>query len=245
MVSELQHKYRTTPQHAESSLDYVSVTNTRGVVANRAGVIAGSSCQPPATRYNCYGKRIIELIVVIMLLPAAVVLIGVCAVLIKIFNPGPVFYQQKRVGQGGKPFGLLKLRTMIPNAESKTGPVWADQDDIRVTRLGRWLRKTRIDELPQLFQVLTGQMALIGPRPERPYFVRQFARHLPFYLTRLSIRPGITGWAQVNHHYDTYLGDVREKLWYDLYYIRHRSLRLDLEILCRTIGVVISGNGAR
>jgi len=245
VVTELQQEYGIATQHAEPSLDYTLANDAGDAVADSEGVVPEGSCRAPASMYNRYGKRIIEAAIVILLLPVAVVLIAVCALLIKILSPGPVFYRQERVGQGGKPFGLLKLRTMIPDAETTTGPVWASEDDSRVTGLGRLLRRTRVDELPQLFQVLTGEMALIGPRPERPQFVRQLAQDLPFYLARLSVRPGITGWAQVNLHYDGCRGDVHEKLRHDLYYIRHLSLRLDLTILRRTLVVVICGTGAR
>lgn len=244
-MTEVQQEYRIATQHAEPSLDYTLANDAGDAVADSEGVVPEGFCRAPASMYNRYGKRIIEAAIVVLLLPVAVVLIAVCALLIKILSPGPVFYRQERVGQSGKPFGLLKLRTMIPDAETTTGPVWATEGDSRVTGLGRLLRRTRLDELPQLFQVLTGEMALIGPRPERPQFVRQLAQDLPFYLTRLSVRPGITGWAQVNLRYDGCPGDVSEKLWYDLYYIRRLSLRLDLEILCRTVGVVIRGTGAR
>jgi len=245
VVTELQQEYGITAHHAERSLDYVRAGNVGDTVADNEGVVGERFCEAPASIYSRYGKRIIEGAIVVLLLPVAVVLIAACALFIKILSPGPVFYRQERVGQGGKPFGLLKLRTMVPDAEDTTGPVWAAEDDSRVTGLGRLLRRTRLDELPQLFQVLTGEMALIGPRPERPQFVRQFAQDLPFYLTRLSVRPGITGWAQVNLHYDGCPGDVYEKLRHDLHYIRHLSLRLDLEILRHTLVVVIRGTGAR
>ena len=244
-MSELQHEYRSKAQRVGPSLDYIVANRAGNALADREDTYAESYCHLPASIYSRYGKRIIEVIVVVLLLPAAVVLIMVCALLIKIFSSGPVFYRQERVGQGGKPFWLLKLCTMVPDAENTTGPVWATESDPRVTALGRLLRKTHLDELPQLFHVLTGRMALIGPRPERPYFVRQFIQHLPFYMIRLSVRPGITGWAQVNNHYDTCFGDVCEKLWYDLYYIRHLSLRLDLAILRHTLGVVIRGTDDR
>ena len=244
-MTELQQEYRIATQRVEHSLDYTPANDVGDTVADSEGVIAEGFCEAPASIYSRYGKRIIEVAIVVLLLPVAVMMIAVCALLIKILSPGPVFYRQKRVGQGGKPFGLLKLRTMIPDAEDTTGPVWAAEDDSRVTGLGRLLRRTRLDELPQLFQVLTGEMALIGPRPERPQFVREFAQDLPFYLTRLSVRPGITGWAQVNLHYDSCSGDVSEKLRHDMYYIRHLSLWLDLTILRRTLTVVIRGGGAR
>jgi len=245
VVTELQQEYGIATQHAQRSLNHTPADDAGDTVADNEGVVAEDSCEAPASIYSRYGKRIVEVAIVVLLLPVAVGLIAAGALLIKILSPGPVFYRQERVGQGGKRFGLLKLRTMVPNAEDETGPVWAGVDDPRVTRLGRLLRRTRLDELPQLFQVLTGEMALIGPRPERPQFVRQFARDLPFYLTRLSMRPGITGWAQVNLHYDGCPGDVSEKLRYDLYYIRHLSLGLDLQILRRTLGVIIRGSGAR
>ncbi len=245
MVTELQQEYGITAHHAERSLDYAPANDMGDAAAENEAVVAEGSYQAPASMYNRYGKRIVEAAIVVLLLPVAVVLIAACALLIKILSPGPVFYRQERVGQGGRSFGLLKLRTMIPDAETATGPVWAAEDDCRVTGLGRLLRRTRLDELPQLFQVIAGEMALIGPRPERPQFVRQFAQDLPFYLTRLSVRPGITGWAQVNLHYDGCSGDVSEKLRHDLHYIRHLSLGLDLEILRRTLTVVIRGSGAR
>ena len=244
-VSELQEEYRIVTENAKALLHRTSTNDAGGTVADSEGVIAEGSDPAPVGIYSRYGKRITEFAIVILLLPVAALLIAMCALLIKILSPGPVFYRQERVGRGGKLFGMLKLRTMVPDAENATGPVWAAEDDSRVTGLGRLLRRMRVDELPQLFQILTGEMALIGPRPERPQFVRQFAREMPFYLTRLSVRPGVTGWAQVNHHYDGCRGDVSAKLWYDLYYIRHRSLRLDLEILRRTVGVVIRGSGAR
>ena len=244
-MTELQQEYRIATQHAERSLNYVPANDVGDTVADNEGVVAEDFCEAPASIYSRYGKRIMEVAIVVLLLPVAVLLIAACALLIKTLSPGPVFYRQERVGHGGKPFGLLKLRTMFPDAEDTTGPVWAAEDDSRVTGLGRLLRRTRLDELPQLFQVLTGEMALIGPRPERPQFVRQFAQDLPFYLTRLSVRPGVTGWAQVNHHYDGCPGDVSAKLRYDLYYIRHLSLPLDLTILRRTLGVIIRRSGAR
>lgn len=244
-MTELQQEYRIAAQHAERALDYTPTNDVGDTIADNEGVVAEDFCEAPASIYSRYGKRMVEVAIVVLLLPVAGVLIAACALLIKTLSPGPVFYRQERVGQGGKPFGLLKLRTMVPDAEDTTGPVWAAEDDSRVTGIGRLLRRTRLDELPQLFQVLTGEMALIGPRPERPQFVRQFAQDLPFYLTRLNVRPGITGWAQVNLHYDGCPGDVHEKLRHDLYYIRHLSLRLDLTILRRTLVVVICGTGAR
>jgi len=169
-------------------------------------------------------------------------LVVVC--LIKLDSPGPVFYRQVRVGLHGKMFTLLKFRSMRPDAESD-GPRWAAVRDPRVTRLGAYLRAARIDELPQLLNVLRGDMSLIGPRPERPYFVDQLAKVIPRYAERAEILPGITGWAQVNHPYGASVEDARHKLGFDLYYLRHRSRRLDLRILIATIRVVLLGIGAR
>jgi len=182
-VSELQQEYRIIAQHAEAWLDHTSANDAGYAVADSGRVIAEGSYRAPASIYNRYGKRIMEVAIVVLLLPIAAALIAVCVLLIKILSPGPAFYRQERVGRGGKHFGLLKLRTMVPDAENSTGPVWAAEDDSRVTGIGRLLRRTRLDELPQLFQVLTGEMALVGPRPERPQFVRQFAQdHLSLWL---------------------------------------------------------------
>ena len=169
-------------------------------------------------------------------------LAAVC--LIKLDSPGPVFYHQVRAGLHGQPFTLLKFRTMRPDAESG-GPSWAAVRDPRITRIGAHLRAARIDELPQLLNVLRGDMSLIGPRPERPHFVAQLVEVIPGYHQRTEILPGITGWAQVNRPYGASVEDARDKLRYDLYYVRHRSRLLDLRILMATIRVVLLGIGAR
>ena len=166
------------------------------------------------------------------------------ACLIKIDSPGPVFYRQLRTGLHGQPFTLLKFRSMRLDAECG-GPCWAAVQDPRVTRIGGFLRATRIDELPQLLNVLRGEMSLIGPRPERPHFVAQLAEVIPGYTDRTAILPGITGWAQVNYPYGASVEDARHKLAYDLYYVHHRGRLLDLRILLATIRVVLLGIGAR
>jgi exopolysaccharide biosynthesis polyprenyl glycosylphosphotransferase len=158
-------------------------------------------------------------------------------------SPGPLFYRQTRVGKGGRTFQLYKLRSMIPDAEQHAGPQWTAQNDVRITRIGNILRKTRLDEAPQLINVLRGDMSLIGPRPERPVFVERLTTTIPFYRTRLVVRPGITGWAQVRYRYGSTDEDALIKLQYDLYYIRHRSLALDLLILLRTVGQMVSLRG--
>lgn len=154
-------------------------------------------------------------------------------------SPGPVFFRQERVGKAGKTFKILKLRTMIPDAEKMTGPQWASGDDPRITRVGKFLRKSRLDEMPQLINVLRGEMSLVGPRPERPYFVEKLSQSIPFYRTRNLIKPGVTGWAQVRYSYGNSVEDSLTKLQYDLYYIRHQSLVLDILILLRTIGKML------
>ncbi len=156
---------------------------------------------------------------------------------------GPLFYRQRRVGQGGKVFEMLKFRSMRPDAECGAGAVWARSDDERITPIGRWLRRTRLDELPQFYNVLRGEMSLIGPRPERPEFVADLARTIPFYRARHAVKPGITGWAQIRYHYGNSPDDARVKLEYDLYYVKHASVFLDCTIILQTIPVMILGKG--
>jgi sugar transferase (PEP-CTERM system associated) len=169
----------------------------------------------------------------------------VAAIGIKLDSRGPVLFRQARVGQGGWPFHILKFRTMRQGAEQESGPVWASKDDPRITRMGWLLRLTRIDEIPQMINVLAGQMSFVGPRPERPYFVKELSRQIPLYPARLSVKPGITGWAQVNLHYAASVQDAMEKLRYDLYYIKNLSPLFDLNIILRTVGVILFGKGAR
>lgn len=167
------------------------------------------------------------------------------ALWIKLDSRGPIFYSQERVGLHGKTFRLLKFRSMRPDAERGSGPRWAELTDSRVTRAGRFLRLVRLDELPQLWNVLRGEMSMIGPRPERPYFVDQFEAMIPSYADRAAVKPGITGWAQVNYRYGASAEDGRIKLAYDLYYVKYRSFLLDLRILIATIRVVLLQEGAR
>lgn len=158
-------------------------------------------------------------------------------------SPGPLLYKQERVGKGGRSFMVVKFRSMIPDAEAKTGAVWAAANDDRVTPVGRLLRKTRLDELPQVINILRGEMSLIGPRPERPGFVEDLAKTLPFYRARHAVRPGITGWAQVRYRYGNTSEDARIKLEYDLYYVKHVGALLDLRIVLRTIQVILLFKG--
>ena len=167
------------------------------------------------------------------------------AVLIRIDSRGPVLYRQRRTGLHGGSFTLLKFRSMTFDAEQGGDPRWASQQDPRITRVGNFIRPMRIDELPQLINVLRGEMSMIGPRPERPHFVEQLAQAIPLYSVRSYVKPGITGWAQVNYPYGASVEDARQKLSYDLYYVKNRSLLLDLLILFATIRVILFREGAR
>ena len=183
----------------------------------------------------------ISLAVLILTLP----LMLITALLIKLDSPGPVFYRQERVGLHGQAFTVLKFRSMSVDAEAGGRPRWASRHDARVTRVGGFIRSTRIDELPQLLNVLNGEMSFVGPRPERPHFVEQLAQIIPFYHERSYVKPGITGWAQVNFPYGASIEDARQKLSYDLYYVKNRSLLLDIMILFSTVRVILFREGAR
>jgi sugar transferase (PEP-CTERM system associated) len=167
------------------------------------------------------------------------------ALVVKLTSRGPVFYRQTRVGLNGEPFSVYKLRSMYEDAESRTGAVWASENDPRITPAGRFLRKTRLDELPQLLNVLRGEMTIVGPRPERPEFVRQLSQSIPFYRQRHCVKPGITGWAQINHQYGDSFDNAKTKLEYDLYYIKNLSPSLDLYIMFQTLKIMILTRGAR
>jgi len=167
------------------------------------------------------------------------------ALAIKLESPGPLLYRQARLGQNGCVFILNKFRSMRPDAEKDTGPVWSAQQDPRITRVGSFLRRTRLDELPQLYNVLVGHMSFIGPRPERPEFVAELQKQIPYYIERLAVKPGLTGWAQVKYQYGSSVEDAVEKLQYDLYYIKNLSLFLDLLIVLNTVQVVLFARGGR
>lgn len=186
-------------------------------------------------------KRGFEVLFSITLLIFTMPVLVLTAIAIKLESPGPIFYKQERVGQNGKLFSIIKLRSMRTDAE-KNGPQWAAQNDPRVTRVGKFIRKTRIDEIPQIINVLSGDMSLIGPRPERPMFTEQFDKEIPGFKKRLLVKPGLTGWAQVNGGYEA---TPAEKFELDMYYIQKQSISLDLRILIRTVWVVLSGSGAR
>lgn len=189
-------------------------------------------------------KRCFDLIVGTGLLLATLPIMILTALLIVLEDGAPVFYAQERVGRGGRPFRVIKFRSMRRDAEKDGKPRWASSNDDRVTRVGRFIRKLRIDELPQLFNVLSGDMSLVGPRPERPYFVDQLTQQIPFYAVRHCVKPGVTGWAQVRYQYGASVDDAAEKLQYDLYYVKNHSLILDTLVLFETVRVVLTGEGA-
>ena len=189
-------------------------------------------------------KRIIDISVSSLGLLAFSIVGLIIGIAIKLDSKGPIFYRQERVGEGTKIFGLLKFRSMRVNAE-ENGPQWAKVNDERVTRVGRVIRKLRLDEIPQMINVLKGQMSFVGPRPERPVFVKMLKREIPFYTQRHAVKPGITGWAQICCPYGASREEALEKLKYDLYYIKHMSLLLDLIIISETVKVVLFGKGAR
>jgi len=189
-------------------------------------------------------RRIFDILSSTILLLLFLPLWTIIAIAIKLDSPGTVLFSQERVGLKGKRFRIYKFRTMVQDAEKLTGPVLAGKEDPRITRVGRFLRKTRLDEIPQLLNVLVGDMSMIGPRPERPYFVEKYTSEIPMYRNRLRAKPGITGYAQVNLGYDSGIEDVKEKLKYDLYYIeKANSIKLNLEIIFKTFWVVLTGKG--
>ena len=189
-------------------------------------------------------KRLFDLVCAAILIIVASPIILLTGILILLESRGPILYLQERVGLNGRLFNVVKFRSMRTDAEQDGQPRWATAKDDRVTRVGRILRKLRIDELPQLFSVLNGDMSLVGPRPERPYFVDKLTHEIPYFAVRQSVKPGVTGWAQVRYHYGSSVEDSAEKLQYDLYYVKNHTLFLDLVILFETVGVVLTAKGA-
>jgi lipopolysaccharide/colanic/teichoic acid biosynthesis glycosyltransferase len=197
----------------------------------------------PIPAWERHTKRILDIVVSAVVLTAGLPLWVAVAALVKLTSQGPAIYRQTRTGRHGRPFTMYKFRTMQDDAERHTGPVWAQKGDSRYTPVGPWLRALRIDEVPQLWNVLKGEMSLVGPRPERPFFVEKLVREIPLYSRRHRIQPGITGLAQVKWRYDQDLEDVRQKLKYDLFYIENMSLRMDFQILLQTIRTTLGRQG--
>jgi sugar transferase (PEP-CTERM system associated) len=189
-------------------------------------------------------KRTIDVVASLLVLLFSLPIMGLVALAIWLESGGPILFRQERIGLWGKPFTIFKFRSMVHDAE-QNGPTWAANNDSRITRVGRFARKFRLDELPQVFNVLRGEMSLVGPRPERPYFCQQLERDNSYYVLRHSVRPGITGWAQVRYQYGASIEESKTKLEYDIFYIKHLSPLLDLAILLETIKVMIYGHGAK
>mgnify|MGYP001220281282 CR=1 FL=1 len=209
----------------------VSTVDTQYIIRNQKAKI----------KIYSYVKRLLDILFSLLALPIAIPIVFIFAIIIKIESTGPAFFLQERVGLRGKYFKIIKLRSMKVNAEVN-GAQWATKNDPRITKVGAFIRKTRIDELPQLLNVLKGDMSLIGPRPERPMFTAQFNEEIPGFIDRLQVRPGITGWAQVNGGYDL---SPKHKLDLDLYYIKNMGFWLDFKIIIKTIKVCLTGDGAR
>ena len=184
---------------------------------------------------------VFSLVFLVLLLP----LMAVVAVLIKLDSQGPVIFSQQRAGKGRHKFQIYKFRSMVQDAEEATGPVWAGEDDPRITRIGKIIRRLRIDELPQIWNVLKGDMSFVGPRPEREVFIKELIKQIPYYDARLTVKPGVTGWAQINYSYGASVEDAVEKLNYDLFYIKNMSFLMDMLIILRTVKIVLFGRGAR
>ncbi len=224
--------------HFEKSLGQIRID-----YLNASWMIFGDGFNQGVLRSSV--KRFFDVVCSCVLIVLTLPLMLVTALAIKLESPGPVLYRQERVGRHGRPFQVIKFRSMRTDAEKDGRPRWASTDDDRITRVGRIIRRVRIDELPQLFNVLSGEMSLVGPRPERPFFVEQLTREIPYFAVRQSVKPGVTGWAQVRYHYGATVEDSQSKLQYDLYYVKNHSLLLDLLILLETVNVVLTGKGAR
>jgi lipopolysaccharide/colanic/teichoic acid biosynthesis glycosyltransferase len=195
--------------------------------------------------YSRLSKRAFDLVILTVALPVLALLVPLMALLVRLSSAGPVLFRQIRVGEHGEPFQMIKFRTMVDGAEAPGRAVWAGEGDPRITPIGRLMRRMRLDELPQLWNVLCGDMSIVGPRPERPEFLELLEDEVPFWSRRHLVKPGLTGWAQVRHPYTADVAGAAEKLSYDLYYLKHRSLRLDLAIVAMTAATVAGGFGSR
>jgi sugar transferase (PEP-CTERM system associated) len=223
---------------------YEAITGKVPIESVRSGwLLFSPGCH--ASRFHLAYKRVASVIVSVVGLLLSLPVLPFIILVIKLTSPGPVFYRQRRVGRDDVVFYCYKLRTMRADAEADSGPTWAGDDDPRITSVGRFLRQSRIDEIPQLWNVLRGDMSLVGPRPERPEFVETLRKEIPYYHLRHTVRPGITGWAQVRYKYGSSVEDAKEKLRYDLFYIKNMSAGLDLLTFLTTIKIILLGRGAR
>ena len=230
----------------------ISVREQEALYEKITGKIAVEALRPSYLIFNegfsrdpwaGLAKRALDIVSSSVLLLLTWPLMIATAIAVRMDSPGPILFTQERVGRNGKPFTLLKFRSMYADAEKRTGPVWATEDDPRVTRSGRFIRRARLDELPQIFNVLSGDMSLVGPRPERQHFVDELANKIPYFRQRHIVKPGITGWAQINYRYGSSFEDALQKLQYDLFYIKNQSLLFDLSILFNTVKIVILRKG--
>jgi len=221
---------------------YEQITGRIAIEALRPSYLIfneGFSRQP----WNQLGKRLLDLSVSSLVLLCTWPLMLATAIAVRFDSQGPILFSQERVGRDNQPFTLYKFRSMRADAEKHSGPVWATADDPRITRVGRFIRRTRLDELPQLFNVLAGDMSMVGPRPERPHFVADLTARIPYFAQRHIVKPGLTGWAQINYRYGSTFEDAVQKLQYDLFYIKHQSLLFDISILFNTVKIVILRKG--
>ena len=190
-------------------------------------------------------KRVLDSLLALVVLILTIPLFIIVAIAVKLESPGPIFYSQERVGRYNKPFHIYKFRSMVTDAEKGNSPVWAKKNDSRITRVGQFIRKTRLDELPQLWNILKGEMSFVGPRPERPVFVKELEEKIPFYSQRHIVKPGLTGWAQIRYEYGASIEDALKKLEYDLYYVKNMSIFLDIMTIMETVHVVLFRKGSR
>jgi lipopolysaccharide/colanic/teichoic acid biosynthesis glycosyltransferase len=233
-------------------LDGVLVVEAESFFERLTGKIPAEAMRPSYLIFNpgfdmhplaATAKRLFDVAMGLLVLLVTWPVMLAVALAVRLDSPGPVLFRQERTGRGGRPFTLCKFRSMRQDAEKLTGPVWATEDDPRVTRVGRFIRKTRLDELPQLFNILGGSMSLVGPRPERPVFVDELAQKIPYFRQRHGVKPGLTGWAQINYPYGNTVEDALQKLQYDLFYIKYQSLLFDLSILFNTVKTVLLRKG--
>ena len=258
IIVSISHAHRIRPELFEAILDcremglpittmptlYERLTGRVAVEhASRNMEIASGQTSGPFFRFFGLFKRLIDVLLALAGLALLVVLVPLVSLANALTSPGALFFRQERVGYAGRAFVLLKFRSMVPDAEGTQGPQWAQEADARVTPVGRWLRYTHLDELPQVINVLRGEMSIVGPRPERPEFVARLSRDIPFYRARHSVRPGITGWAQIHQNYGDSVEGAREKLEYDLYYVKHATPISDAIIILRTISKVLGLQG--
>jgi len=256
VIVDFEERRTTSPTKELLScrVDGIDVIDGNRFYENLTGKVTVESLNPSGlifhggfqkTLLRRFLKRSVDLILSVFMMIAFSPLIFITAVLIKIDSKGPVIYSQERVGAKGKKYRMHKFRSMVADAEKECGPVWAQSDDDRITRVGNIIRRLRIDEIPQLYNVVKGEMSFVGPRPEREYFVKQLEDLIPYYTIRYTVKPGITGWAQICYGYGASIEDAVEKLNYDLFYIKNMTTLMDIMIVLRTIKIVLFSGGAR